>query len=203
MSGVRQRLHSDNSMDRQRGFGQLMMTCLSVRHTKNTLTPNTLGHIIAQKLQISVRIPSSYCCLSPLLRNQSPGIFLRVSPYDGAELVTFYFGRRILTACSSSSTSFGDKTAHAASMFSPRARRHAISFARETMAESIPLIAAQLYQLSQSNAGRRTGKRKLGTYIVPKLLLLRPRRKLFDLSASFVCNSKSKASGTAHTCKDM
>lgn len=169
----------------------------------NTLAPNMLGPIIAQKLQISFRIPSSHCCLSHLLRSQSPGIFLRASPYDGTELVTFYVRRRILTACSSSSISPGDKTAHAATIFSPRAKRHAISFARDTMAESIPLIAAQLYQLSQSNAGRHTGKRKLGTCIVPKLLLLRPRRKLFDLSASFVWNSKSRASGTAHTCKDM
>jgi hypothetical protein len=39
MSGVRQRLHSDSSMDRQRGFGQLMMACLSVGHTKEYIGP--------------------------------------------------------------------------------------------------------------------------------------------------------------------
>lgn len=144
MSGVRQRRRSDNSIDRQRGFGQLIMTCLSVRHTKEYIGPNTFGPIIAQKLQISLRIPSSYCCLSHLLRSQSPGIFLRVSPYDEAELVKFYVRRRILTACSSSSVSPGDKVAHAVTMFSPRAKRPAISFARDTMAESIPLMAAQL-----------------------------------------------------------
>lgn len=63
----------------------------------------------------------------------------------------------IHTAFSSACLSLAERVAHAAMRFSPRAAREAISFAREMMAESIPLIAAQLSPILLVTLYRRKG----------------------------------------------
>ena len=151
-------LHSPNGIDQHRGFGQLMMTwgvnvCCTSKGDLGypwIIDLHALGAVIINPFTRTSlqRLPSHG--LSHPVRNQPlENLSLGSSCNDAVSSIRFLVRkRRTHTASSRSCISSEDRTAQAATMFSPCAERDAISFARDTIAGSIPLIAAQLCRAS-------------------------------------------------------